>query len=1717
MSTSDGTVVLALVMGETPRSCCAGTPDESALEKEDSYPSTLYPSATQPLDEAEENISLATRDASARPAPDHVIIVPSKAEQVALPPAKLNGDRRYDSDVNGDRGVDSEVPEVMPYADPEDVTLKIGYPATIDPDTRPIIQFASGIFYAHEGKNATIPIMRIDNLLGTDTVEYETLPSPFEGKKFIPVKGTIKFLPGESRKKIVVEMLGNDLFESTVDMGLRLYDPSENVDLGLYLWRCRVKIIDDDAFPTNKFAEEVDGGIPECVAEINPWLLMIEFCKFHYTFSPDTWKVIALDQLDNVYLMLTFYVYQYMTDNVFMYYLELDSKDRETVYSDVSLTLVVLALALLLPNVLLHWKSVKIMHLDIASPKHLQLNLLRKYLNYEEKYRIFIKEAEFLTCMTSDVYLVWRDGYWNGLYLIQQVGKLMCMIVYIFVTSYDKPMVLGVAIVPLITFPVVLGVFLRLRMRTIDHYRLTMLDAETDVLAEVDDTVENYRVIADYFKRPLVVAELEEKCTSFRKSTINNRIVEINNGKLPGWISNAVSLGWVLFGGWLVLYPAPDGYPDPGSGISVGSFFAVLGVFQAFGLTWASIYSTGLSIQATFPALQRITEYMNKRTDVHERKKLEDKRLQVVEERRSSTMTLLGADVATAAVSVDHIFESAEMHPDKMPICVIDGTFTYTGSGAREPTGGLHTHHGKRKTMRTHGDNVFENVTFEIEQGQLVAITGKPSSGKRTLLEIFGQVQVPLRGLCFVPTHLRVLHIAPMLYFLEDEEPLRYNLFLGTIDHPNDLNHLKPEDVERACRICQRLSLPEHICSAVGGRVNVEIDALPRSDRALLSLARALISNPEVLVIHTPGIFFGAVRRDLVMHVLHEFVEQRGLCMDPETRLRRRPRTCIFSTEDLSDLKYADQILECQNKKVKPVKLEGVQKQVSRNIQPKLVRSGTTVQDAMALTRNRETRPIIQFAAGIYYACEGSSMSITIMRMDNQSGTDTVQYETLPSALEGIKFRPVRSAVTFAPGQNRKTIDVEVLGNDFFESTVEFGLRLYAPSENVDLGSSLWRCRVKIIDDDSFPTNKFAKQVEGGKPEDVIQINPWFLMIEFCKFFYAFNPDTWKVIVLDGLDNVYYVMVLYIYVSITDDIFLFYLNSNDKAQIYSDVVWKLMMYSIALFLPNVVLHWKSVKIMRLKMAGAKPVQVNLLRKYLNYDERSRALNAKKVPEFIKCMTSDCLEVIKDGYWNVLFLSQQFGKLNCMIAYVFVMNYDNLMVLSVTIVPLIAFPLVLILFLWLRMRTIDHYRLTMLDAETDVQAQVDDIVENYRVIADYSKRILVVGELELKCTSFRTAEINNRIVLINNGKLPGWISSIVSLAWILFGGWLVLKEANVPKSGITVGKFFGVLSVFTSFGSTYTVIYNAGLSIQATFPALQRITEYMNKQTDVQEKKRVEDLRIQFGEKLRGKHQSASSGEGEDEFPEEHPDQVPISVIGLTFGFSGENVFEDVNFEIEQGTLVAVTGKPSQGKQTLLEILGQVQIPPKGLCFVPSHLKVLHIAPTLYFLESSLRYNLFFGIIDSPAHLNDLKPEVVERAEQICQKLLLPEHILGSVRGEVEVELEALPRSERALLSLARALITNPEVLVIHTPGIFFGADRRDLVMRVLHEYVDMRGLCMDPETLLRRDPRTCIFSSSDSVDLKYADQILECKDKKVESVSLEDVKQEVYRADYFRI
>jgi ABC-type cobalamin/Fe3+-siderophores transport system ATPase subunit len=88
---------------------------------------------------------------------------------------------------------------------------------------------------------------------------------------------------------------------------------------------------------------------------------------------------------------------------------------------------------------------------------------------------------------------------------------------------------------------------------------------------------------------------------------------------------------------------------------------------------------------------------------------------------------------------------------------------------------------------------------------------------------------------------------------------------------------------------------------------------LSRSDRKLIHLARAFIYNPEVLVVHTPGIYFDKGAKVKIISTLRDFVQSRGVEMDPATLPIRRPRTCIFSTYDGADARYVDEMLYCED------------------------------------------------------------------------------------------------------------------------------------------------------------------------------------------------------------------------------------------------------------------------------------------------------------------------------------------------------------------------------------------------------------------------------------------------------------------------------------------------------------------------------------------------------------------------------------------------------------------------------------------------------------------------------------------------------------------------------------------------------------------------------------------------------------------------------------
>lgn len=155
-------------------------------------------------------------------------------------------------------------------------------------------------------------------------------------------------------------------------------------------------------------------------------------------------------------------------------------------------------------------------------------------------------------------------------------------------------------------------------------------------------------------------------------------------------------------------------------------------------------------------------------------------------------------------------------------------------------------------------------------------------------------------------------------------------------------------------------------------------------------------------------------------------------------------------------------------------------------------------------------------------------------------------------------------------------------------------------------------------------------------------------------------------------------------------------------------------------------------------------------------------------------------------------------------------------------------------------------------------------------------------------------------------------------------------------------------------------------------------------------------------------------------------------------------------------------------------------PSQGNIFVPSHLRILHVAREAQLLERSLLENLTLGLLVP----GKPEPRDVERVIEILEAVGLK-----NLRRQVEREaagrglfepaeawMKALTASEVNLIGLARAFIMNPEVMVLHKPLVAFQEETAKKVAGLLHEHVANRGLKVDLETLARRRPRTVIMS-----------------------------------------
>jgi len=358
--------------------------------------------------------------------------------------------------------------------------------------------------------------------------------------------------------------------------------------------------------------------------------------------------------------------------------------------------------------------------------------------------------------------------------------------------------------------------------------------------------------------------------------------------------------------------------------------------------------------------------------------------------------------------------------------------------------------------------------------------------------------------------------------------------------------------------------------------------------------------------------------------------------------------------------------------------------------------------------------------------------------------------------------------------------------------------------------------------------------------------------------------------------------------------------------------------------------------------------------------------------------------------------------------------------------------------------------------------------------------------------------------MNNTYFCPWVALFCECMYIYLIGVQIL---HVGQSYMTMGLFLTNLNVVKDLGTTYGDIYETLLNMQSTIDSLRHIVWIMNLPTDLEERADASEFRRKFTKEKRAelvkKHPHKTSG---------LMDLEPLVLSDFTFAYGDNGAQLQMTpktpnskgtIEIPQGSVVSVIGPRSQGKATLMKILGGVIIKPESGVFIPAHLRVLHVPTEPYFYNGSLYKNLTFGLAaDNPANNR-------QRVREICMELSVSDRALAYLNEPGEDELEPVERwdvvlslTDRHLLNLARAFVFDPDVLVVHKPTMPFDERLSSKVLEVMTGWVSERGIKLDPKEKMSRRPTTLIMSSAKIQGVKLADRIL----RMTRAKGLEEVK-----------
>ena len=192
------------------------------------------------------------------------------------------------------------------------------------------------------------------------------------------------------------------------------------------------------------------------------------------------------------------------------------------------------------------------------------------------------------------------------------------------------------------------------------------------------------------------------------------------------------------------------------------------------------------------------------------------------------------------------------------------------------------------------GRTLLAGLDFAVRPGEVVGLIGRNGVGKTTLLRIASAALVPAAGRVLLGgedvTRLARRPLARRLALVPQDIhvpfPFRVGelVLMGRAPHQSLLGLESESDVERALEALDRLG--------IGSLADREITSLSGGERQLTLFARALVQDPEILLLDEPTAFLDLKHRVEVLAEVRAFAARGRAALVVSHDLSLAARTC---------------------------------------------------------------------------------------------------------------------------------------------------------------------------------------------------------------------------------------------------------------------------------------------------------------------------------------------------------------------------------------------------------------------------------------------------------------------------------------------------------------------------------------------------------------------------------------------------------------------------------------------------------------------------------------------------------------------------------------------------------------------------------------------------------------------------------------------------------